>query len=353
MFGIDGEIDGDDNLVVAVAAGGTGLYTCGSAELVLATRTGEKAYDVEVAVNSGDQCCSERGGPAPIPADLDLECCLDRPGCIVGAGDTGGDVGAWAALAIRSDGTRAIAYTDQHNLGVLDGMRQAGLEYWEEGTVTGIHTYSGWGQYADLIWAGDTRIDAYTGYARRGLQVRRRVGTANSCVDRVNDWDEAKLGTSFSDFKIGERIRFAEAPDGTIGMVFHAQENNIGVVNDLYLCETQDGGANWVCASIDSSLPHLGGYPSLAYDKNNNPMVAYHYCGSAECPASSDGLRVAIRLPNSSGVDRWYRFNVHSVRTSRSGFYTGLAFNPVTNEPTVVFQDLTHGAAVAYHGHLP
>ncbi len=338
-FGIDAEIDNSDRLVIAVAAGGTGLFTCGSAELVLATRTAPNAYTIFHAVSSSGECCDDRTG-CTLPG---LECCND-PACRDGAP---GDIGAWAALAIRPDGGRAVAYGDQHNFGTEDGQTQQGLELWEDGaSPVGIRPYAGMGRFTALEYPGTTPIVAFTGFETvRGLHVLRRTGTAND----GNDWEEVSLGIDYRNYTIGERIRIEKAPDGTIGLVFQAiKDSNGDTINDLFYCSSNDDGATWNgCTSVGAKVWNIGGNPSLTYSADSKPRIAHQYCGvSALCPSADDGLMFSFQADN--GL--WYHSLAHSVSSTRSGFYSGVVVDPSTGVPTVAFQDLTNGAAITFSG---
>jgi hypothetical protein len=113
------------------------------------------------------------------------------------------------------------------------------------------------------------------------------------------------------------------------------------------LCEYLPGDNSLttpLCDSPESATLVAGQDVSLAYDSNSLPVLAYYYCGGGTCV--HDGLRVAWR--DSTG--KWWRFNAHNVDNDRSGNSASVVVDPNTNEPTIVFQDLTTGAAMVAYG---
>ncbi|MEO0814546.1 MAG: hypothetical protein AAFY60_16925, partial [Myxococcota bacterium] len=162
-FGIGAAVNGSGQPVLSVAAGGEGLFTCGSSDLVVIERTGANAFDIDApSTDSADfsTLCTDL---ATANAG-EVECCVD-PAC-----GSGTNVGPWSDVAI-SGGNTAVVFTDYHNFADQDGQTHQGVELWENnGGVSGVRPWSGLGQYASAEFAQDgSLIVAYTGYVGDGL----------------------------------------------------------------------------------------------------------------------------------------------------------------------------------------
>ncbi|MEM6733195.1 MAG: hypothetical protein AAF658_16675, partial [Myxococcota bacterium] len=183
-------------------------------------------------------------------------------------------------------------------------------------------------------------IIAYGAYGGQGLYILR--SNPDGGFDGVNG---RRDGALFQNFIVGERISMAIAPDGTLGIAFYVIEDDDGVAEDLWFCESEDNGetinvgAN--CTIVEEPFLSVGAFPSLAYDSESRPAISYQFCG-ADATCSRDGLRYAWR--DDTGL--WWKFNVHNVDNNRSGLYTSLVIDPATDAPTIAFHDLTRGAAM-------
>ena len=319
--GIDAAVNPSGQLVVAFPGGGAGLFTCGSSDLVLATRTGAGTYTFAVPVT---------GSGAYGTVCADKECCSD-PAC-----SQGQDAGTWPSVAFSGAGALGVAYVDSHNVVDEDGSNWQGYEFYESGSVSGIRPWSGSGAYGDLLHDGTTWITAFSKFNGGGLTVLKNNGTK---------WEGSDLRPGWG---IGERVSLAQAANGRVGLVFFARTNNQGQeVWDLSYCYSDDGGSTWStpCESIDTRALRLGANPSLAFDSQSRPVVSYYFCG-ADVACSQDGVRFAWRADDG----KWWLFNVHNVNNNRSGYYSSVVLDPTTDEPTIVFQDLTRGAAMVAQG---
>jgi hypothetical protein len=334
-FGLDGLIDSQGQLVLAFAGGGPGLFTCASSDLVIATRAANGSWSFQVPVSGSGACCSAAE-------------CNNASTCTRGT-----DVGHWAAVAERSNGSLAASFSDFHNFVDDVGQTFQGLELWEEGgAVTGIRPYSGFGNFAALRFLpDDTLVSAYTGYEAGGLFFARRTGTGGL----VTDWEPQPHRDLKPSATIGERISMAVTPAGKVGIAAYVRLGSAGeVAEDLVYCESADGGVTWnlpACEPVDT-MGSVGQNPSLAFDSQGRPMISYYYCGAAsDCAVNGDGLRLAWK-DTSTNPGTWKRFNVHFDASTRSGMYGQLVVDPATDEPTMVFHDATRGAAMMARGTL-
>jgi len=328
-YGLDGLYDAaGDALVLAFAAGGPGLASCGSSDLVLARRTSAGVWSFQVPAADSNACCT-----VCTPSTSDLACCED-PACTAGT-----DVGAWAAVAQDDGDAIGVAFTDYHNYWDSDGYDHVGYELWESGAgVRGIRPWSGKGDFGDLVYAGAMPVAAYTSYGTGGLFVARRTGASTA----DDAWEEQDLA---SGWRIGERINLARAPDGTLGLAAFVASDASGALNDLVYSSSSDDGATWIPFElVEHQLLDAGRMPSLAFDSGSRPGVSYQHVGT-----TTNDTHFAWR--ESDG--HWTVFEVDADASRQTGYYSQLVFDPATDAPIVVYQDLTRGAVMIAEGALP
>lgn len=311
-YGLDGTFDANGDFVLAFAGGSAGLFSCGSGDLVLATRartTGQWTVTVAVADSTG--CCTE---------------------CAAAGCTNGTDVGPWASVAVDNSNQLAVVFMDYHNNVTQLGQDDRGLEIWQPGggDPMGIQPFSGKGAYSDLIYVNDASysgpVVAYTQRKGGGLFISRWIN---------NVWEEQVLLPA--GWLIGERLSIARASNGTLGLAGHIVEapDKTDPVNDLRYFFSNDHGATWASESVDLAVLNLGAFPSLAFDSQNRPAIAYYLCGSGVCDNNTDGVRFAVR----EVTGRWWTFDVHSNSLTTSGAFNQLLFDPTTGAPQIVFQD--------------
>lgn len=344
-FGIGAAINpANGQPTFSVAAGDGGLFTCGSSDLVLATRTGPNAYTLNTRATNG---ADFGGGAGSCPDDPrpegELECCKDVEGCT--AGD---DVGMWSDVAFSTDNNQAVVYSDFHNATTEDGGENQDVELWEPRGISGVRPFAGLGLYAGLTFNADNDlVVAFTGYIGGGVYVLRRLDDGPEWLGANSATTGDERGNLFPGFVVGERISLATAPDGTVGLAFHAlRDEDDFEIQDLIYCESDDGGATFQrpCTTVDQPLLRVGNFPSLAYNSQSQPAISYYYCGP-DTACSRDGLRYAWR--DGDGV--WWYFNVQNTDNNRSGEFSGLVFDE-NDAPIIAFTDLTRGAAMVATG---
>jgi hypothetical protein len=321
-YGLSGLVSQNGQVVLVTAAGAKGLATCGSSDLVIARRTGANAYTVTSPVTGSSACC------AYCDKSVSSAACTD-----------GTDVGAWAAVAESASGQLFTAFTDYHNYWDQDGQNHQGFEAWDEnGTVSGIRTWSGLGKFAAAAWISTDPVVAATSYKGKGLHFFRRTGTAGAEAD----WLATDLRANAS---IGERISLAVATDGKLGIAFLEEYDRFNNESyDLLYCESIDAGATWTpCDNIDTQILRLGYYPSLKFASDGRPVIAYGFCGTNGCDNSNDGVRLAWREDNGT----WKAKDIHNNNLTKSALYVSLVLVPPNDAPVVAFQDRGASAASA------
>lgn len=326
-LGLDAAVDNSNRLVLSLPAGGGGQFMCASSDLVVATRTGTNTYTFQVPTTGSESCCAV--GPEP-------ENCSD-PACVQGT-----NVGTWPALAVRSNGNLAVAYSDLHFATDKDGTEGAGLELWAAGSgISGIRPWAASGRWARLKEVNGRLVVAYTTYSVGD------TGAGAHVLVRQDDGHWIGQDQSFG-AGVGERLELEVAPNGTVGLLYYAITDNSGrTVEDLYYCESTDNAATFPsCSRPESAVIIAGQTPSLAFDSQSRPVLSYYYCGSSGC--TNDGLRVAWR----DNTGKWWKYNVRNIANNRSGFYSSIVVDPTTDEPIIAFQDLTRGAAMVAYGNF-
>jgi len=144
---------------------------------------------------------------------------------------------------------------------------------------------------------------------------------------------ENRTADLFATREIGERISMAVASDNTLGIAIH-----IDVLDDLQYCESTDVGATFTCTRVDGSgAINAGGYPALAFDNQDRPVILHHFCG-VDDPCSNGTDRAMLTWRNLDGT--WGIREIDNNGLTKSGIYNALVIDPATNEPTMVFQRL-------------
>ncbi len=325
-LGIDAVIDNSNRLVISAPAGGNGQFVCASSDLVVTTRTGANTYNVNAPVVDSTSCCA---------IGDEEQFCPTASACTQGS-----DVGGWSAIAVRTGGNLAVAYTDTHLTTDRDGQDFQGFEIWKAGAGTaGIRPWSGYGRYAALREINGKLVAAYSSYD----------GSSAWVVTEQPDGSWTGQDQAFG-ATVGERLQLEVAPNGTVGLAYYATHDNSGRrVDDIYLCESTDNGVTFpaqLCSRPETATLIAGQNPGLAYDSQSRPVLSYYYCGSSGC--TNDGLRVAWR----DNTGKWWKYNVRNIANNRSGFYSSIVVDPTTDEPIIAFQDLTRGAAMVAYGNF-
>ena len=323
-YGLDAAVNPANNqLLIATPGGGNGTFTCASSDLVIARRTGANAYTLSTPVTDSSSCC------APCPMDQ-----VGQDACLRGS-----DAGYYPTIGIRNSGGIAVAYQDMHFVTDNDGKSHSDFELVDINggatAFTPIDIWSGNGYWGTLRFKGNDGYASGSNVSSGVPQLYQSIGDAV--------WEPVP-NLTFDD-KAQGRVQLEIAPDGTIGLAYYQVNDSFGATtNDLRYCELFDGEENWTCDEPESAVLVAGASPSLTYNADSQPVLSYHYCGSGSCV--HDGLRMAWRDNNG----RWWTFNVHNVDNNRSGFWSSVQIDPATQQPIIVFQDLTRGAAMVAYG---
>jgi len=126
-----------------------------------------------------------------------------------------------------------------------------------------------------------------------------------------------------------ERISLATDGKGTFGLAYYEPGGK-----RLRYSESTDL-QTWKEVAVDTSLTNHGLYGSLAFDSKGNPGVSYYKCGkysAADCDPAADGLKFAYRKNGT-----WKAYDVDSGDNYACGMYTSLAFDE-NDQPVIAYQ---------------
>jgi hypothetical protein len=146
-------------------------------------------------------------------------------------------------------------------------------------------------------------------------------------LDRETDqgWQSQRLFAG----EIREQLGFGVGPTGLHTLACFDSDGQL-----LMYRESPDG-ETWTAAENVDRIGVTGCHPSLAFDAQGNPAIAYYRCGDygvAEgCDANKDGLYLARRQ---SGI--WNRCKVLGESGVKDGLYTALTF--VDGKAVIAYQ---------------
>ena len=167
--------------------------------------------------------------------------------------------------------------------------------------------------------SSDVEFAKGDGYAVYTVDVARGGGTYARLVSQ-------KLFTG----AIGEQLGFAISANGLHALAYFDIARSL-----LAYKESPDGDTFTAAEDVDRNGV-TGNYPSLAFDPDGNPAIAYYRCGDygvTGCQSTMDGLYLARRR---SGI--WTTTKVFGNEGTFEGMYTALAF--VGGKAVIAFQSL-------------
>ena len=138
-------------------------------------------------------------------------------------------------------------------------------------------------------------------------------------------WESQKLFTG----PIREGLGFGVNSQGLHALAYYDD-----TLKQLAYRESADG-STWTAAEDVDQNGVTGYYPTLAFDDQGKPAIAYYRCGDsgagAGCDAAKDGLYLARRLDSS-----WDIRKVVGAPENLEGLYPALAF--VDGKAVIAFQ---------------
>ncbi len=311
LTGVAMEIDPANGAPCVAFAGSEGgvapTLSCGAHDLLYTCRSG-----------------GAWGAPATVIAMSDTgdTCQVGQNACNIG------DVtGLWPSLAFSAaDGSAAIAYRDQHNGWNKIDDSAADLEVALAATGAGGWTASapwngeGGGLYPTVTFDLAGEPMAAHDSIDEGVMLTRRVG---------GTW----MSTVASTVPGSERINLAVASDGTIYIAYYTSVAGQG---RLSLLTSVDDGMTFTSTTIDTDGV-TGQTPSFRIAPDGTPTVAYYRCSdaSSSCELSEDDLKFAYL-----SCGNWQRMSVTGVAdpSTSAGLWPSLDYDADGN-PGIAYQE--------------
>ena len=319
MMGVGLAFDNTGEPVLAYTGGPSASFRCGASDLMLASVSGGVlGTPSDIAANSQS---------SGMPADQAVNCSAQN---VCNQGDA---TGYWPAVALDPfSGNLAVAFRDLH-FGFADtDLNSSDVEFAIGGAYS-IYT-------VDVARGGGSYIRLGFSPTGKAAVVHYNMTKPAIWLDHQTDqgWESQQLfvGT------IHEQLGFAVSSQGLHALAYCDDTRQL-----LTYSESSEG-STWT-APVDVDRDGVTGfYPSLAFDDNGNPAIAYYRCNDygvgTGCDMNKDGLYLARR---SAGI--WNTQKISSDSGVSDGQYTALAF--VNGKAVIAFQssytDLVAGASKA------
>jgi hypothetical protein len=232
----------------------------------------------------------------------------------------GDATGYWPSLAIDpSSGNFGVAFRDLH-FGFADTDYASSDVEFALGPGFSVYTVDvarGGGAYNRLAFS-PTGMAAVVHYVESKPTIWLDWQTASG-------WKSQKLFEK----KTGEQLGFAISNQGLYALAYFD-----GTLQTLAYRESADG-TTWTKAEEVDRDGIVGNFPSLAFDGQGQPAIAYYRCNdygaTNGCSTEKDGLYLARRLNGT-----WLTRKVSSESGISDGLYTALAF--VDGKAVIAFQ---------------
>jgi len=323
MMGVGIALDKSAEPVLAYTGGASGAYRCGASDMMIASVSGGKLGTARTIATD-----SQSTG---MPANQAVSCSAQN---VCNQGDA---TGYWPSIALDpSSGTLGVAFRDLH-FGPSDTDNASSDVEFARGDAYAVYTVDvarGGGTYNRLAFS-PTGKGAVAHYS---LDYHPAVW-----LDYETDqgWQSQKLFTG----EVREPIAFGIGATGLYALAYFDSGNKL-----LMYRESIDG-ATWSAAENIDRDGLTGYYPSLAFDEQGNPAVAYYRCGdygNRDCDdPAKDGLYLARRRAGS-----WDVRKVTGDANLYDGLYAALAFangKAVIAYQSMYFDTIAGTSKVALH----
>jgi hypothetical protein len=269
--------------------------------------------------------------------------------CVEGVCSTGDVTGWWPSIGIDPSGNAMVAYRDVHFGFAADDFARSDVEF-AEGSggsyqVLTIDVSRGGGDYNRVAFtpAGLPAVLQWntnnTGNPSPGVYINRQTKPgAFSAQAAAGVWTAQAIYSGQMGMNAGQgELGFAISPIGLYAVAYYDAQSNL-----LTYTDSMDGTKWSTPTSNIDTIGYTGLYPSLAFDENNDPAIAYYRCNgigpmSNSCNAATDGLYLARRV---GGL--WSRSVVTANPNLTDGMYPALAF--VKGKAVIAYQQSSYDA---------
>ncbi|MCC6806780.1 MAG: hypothetical protein IT381_05115 [Deltaproteobacteria bacterium] len=298
LMGVGIAVAPNGNVSVAYTGGPQAPARCGGTDVLVRTKSGAMfAAPTTIASDSA-------GTPEPSEA---ADCAIEN---VCGSGAA---TGFWPALAYDAMNRLSTVFRDMHFGFAGDDFEKSDVELVRAGGgVRTVDGGKGGGEYNRVAATADNALtiihnNSQGVTAHRGIWALRESG--GTFVRNLVSTDVA-----------GEMMGFAINASGLHGLAYYdTQKQRLSYV------ESTDGQV-WSDVDPVDTNGNIGMYPSLAFDPNGEPTIAYYRCnkyipGSSNCDQNEDGLYLARRANGS-----WVKNKLVGESASFDGLYPAITF---------------------------
>ncbi len=231
--------------------------------------------------------------------------------CVQDVCNSGDATGFWPAIAVDRSGRSGVAFRDIHFGFASDDFASSDVEFahGDAYAATTIDVARGGGTYLRLAYGadGNAAVVHYSADRDPAIWLNR---------ESAQGWSSKKLVSA----KIGEQLGFGIGPSGLFSLAYYDDAKS-----RLQYMESSDG-AQWTEPTSPDLAPGTGLYPSLAFDADGDPAIAYYRCSDRAaaangCDAEKDGLLLARRKGGA-----WSTREIVKRAGGFEGLYPALAF---------------------------
>jgi hypothetical protein len=306
MLGVGLALDNAGEPWLAYTGGPSGQFRCGATDMMMASVSGgQLGTPRTIAADSAS---------TGMPAD-------QATSCVQSVCNSGDATGFWPSIALDpASGNLGVAFRDMHFGRDQSDNERSDVEF-ARGPAFSVYTVDvarGGGTYNRLAFtpAGKAAVVHYIAAPQPAIWLDRE-GAAG--------WESQKLFTG----PIREGLGFGVNSQGLHALAYYDD-----TLKQLAYRESADG-STWTAAEDVDQNGVTGYYPTLAFDDQGKPAIAYYRCGDsgagAGCDAAKDGLYLARRLDSS-----WDIRKVVGAPENLEGLYPALAF--VDGKAVIAFQ---------------
>lgn len=308
-MGVGIALDRTGEPVLAYTGGpAVAVHWCGASDMLMASVSGGKLGSPRTLA-TGSQSTG-------MPADQAPNCAAQD---VCNQGDA---TGYWPSIALDpSSGALGVAFRDVH-FGFSDtDFRSSDVEF-ARADAFSVYT-------VDVARGGGT-------YNRLAFSPTGKAAVAHYSLDYMpavwldyetaQGWQSQKLFTG----KILEGIGFGIGAQGLYALVYFDATSKV-----MMYRESSDGGVTWTPADSIDRDGLTGYYPSLAFDEQGNPAVAYYRCNNLGAVDGCDGDKDGLYLARRRGT-AWEAHKVLGEPGILDGTYPALAF--VNGKAVIAYQ---------------
>jgi hypothetical protein len=306
-MGVGVALDGSGEPVLAYTGGPSAALRCGASDLLIANVSGGQ-LGTPRTIATGSVSTG-------MPPDQAANCAAQN---VCNQGDA---TGYWPSMALDpASKSLGVAFRDLH-FGFADtDFAKSDVEFARGDTysVFTVDVARGGGTYNRLAFSptGKAAIIHYTLDYLPAIWLDRET-------------DQGFVAKKLFTGKIREGLAFGISPEGLYALAYFDETRKL-----LVYRESTDGDNFTIPEDVDRD-GITGYYPSLAFDDQGSPVLAYYRCGDygvgEGCDGDKDGLYLARRQ-----VGSWDIRKIRGESGIRDGLYPAIAF--VGGKTTIAFQ---------------